>query len=110
MAANYKRGPGRAGGGGSIGGQAHGFSPDSIWTDQQRNLFRQALEFDKAIFAADKEREALVDELSILVKQMHETGMKKGRLCQIFSISHPQLVDLLERGNTAQAIKELEGK
>lgn len=81
---------------------------DEIWTDLQRDLFKDIVWAHKQIAEIDDTREKRIDFLALKVKQMAGTGMKKNRISKVFQMSQHTVDDLIERGNTVQALMEAE--
>lgn len=77
---------------------------DEIWSDRQRELFRQINDKREQLDIWEKVKQLRTDELSILIADLAETGMTKSRIAKIFRIAPSLVSDLVVRADTARAV------
>lgn len=106
----YVRGSSRSGGQGQVFSGVKEITPDDIWTQPQRDLFRDINWARQEIENVEKLREQKIDYLALKVLDMLDTGMKKTRVARVFRMSPAYVADLAERGNTVRAIMAQEAK
>jgi len=79
---------------------------DDVWTDRQRELFKLINDKRDDLENGERIRQMRLDELSILIEDILNTGMKKSRVARVFHMSASMVRDLTDRAETARALLE----
>jgi hypothetical protein len=104
---NYDAPPGRKSGQGSAGAGRRILSIDEVWTDEQRRLFKQIQNKREVLETWEKVKQLRLDELSILIADLAETGMTKSRIAKMFRMAPSLVSDMVVRADTARALLEV---
>jgi len=79
---------------------------DDVWTDRQRELFKLINDKRDDLENGERIRQMRLDELSILIEDILNTGMKKSRVARVFHMPASMVRDLTDRAETARALLE----
>jgi DNA-directed RNA polymerase subunit F len=100
---SYAKTANRPGSGTTFGGIRE-ITSDDIWTQPQRELFKQINDKREQLETLGKLKQLRTDELSILIDDLVKTGMKKSRVAKIFRMAPSLIGDLVVRSETARAL------
>lgn len=103
---NYRKPPGRSHSGSTFAGLRE-VTSDDVWTQPQRDLFREIQWAQAQVDEAERQQAAKVDFLALKFADLAKL-MSKARISRVFKIGPYQVADLVERGETVRAIMEQE--